>query len=330
MHASQSRDDSYANGGAETGPNPLVTCIILNTNRRKDTLECLTSLDKSTYGHFRIIVLDCQSTDGSVAAFRSAFPAIQVIELGKNLGYAGNNNVGIRAALDQGTDWIFILNEDTVLAPDCLERLIDIGQQSPDIGMLGPLVYHHDEPQVIQSAGGEANRSWRFFHLGKNQVDRGQFAEPRDVRWISGCAILLRTHVVRTVGPLDERFFIYCEEVEWCVRAAKNGWRIVHVPSAKVWHKGVQRHYQPKPSYTYYTTRNRLLMLSKHHAPPSARFLAWVRVIRTLASWTLRPKWRNNIDHRDAMWSGIKDFLRKRWGQMPVDRDAQVLSQHQD
>jgi len=316
VRAAQSRDELFENAEAKVASTPLVVCVILNTNRRKDTLECLASLEKSTYRHFRVIVLDCQSIDGSVAAFRSAFPAIQIIELAENLGYAGNNNVGIREGLRQGADWLFVLNEDTVLAPDCLQRLVEMGLQSPDIGIVGPMIYHHDEPEVIQSAGAEVDRWWRSFHLGQNQVDRGQFGEPRNVRWISGCAILVRSDVVHTAGALDERFFIYCEEVEWCIRAGKSGWRIVHVPSAKLWHKGVQRHYQPKPAYTYYTTRNRLLMLSKHHAPTSARFLAWLRLIRTLASWTLRPKWRNKIDHRDAMWRGMKDFLRKRWGQI--------------
>ena len=103
---------------------PYVIAVILNTNRREDTLACLESLGQNTYYNQKIIVLDNHSTDGSVEAICSNFPAVQVIELNENRGYTGNNNVGIQAALEQGADWVFVLNEDTILAPDCLENLI--------------------------------------------------------------------------------------------------------------------------------------------------------------------------------------------------------------
>lgn len=296
---------------------PLVACVILNRNRRDDTLECLRSLEGGTYANLRIVVLDCGSTDGSVEAVRSAFPGVRIIELERNLGYAGNNNVGMRAAVEAGADWVFVLNEDTVLAPDCVARLVEEGQRDPRIGILGPTVYHHDEPNVIQSAGGGLTRRWQGFHRGQNEEDRGQFRDPCPVQWISGCAILVRRDVIESVGLLDERFFIYWDETEWCVRAGKAGWRVVHVPAAKVWHKGVQRDYRPKPYVTYYSTRNRLLMLRKHRAPIAARVLAWAEVLRTLTSWSVKPRWRHMRAHRDAMWRGLVDFLRARWGEMP-------------
>jgi GT2 family glycosyltransferase len=296
---------------------PLIACLILNTNRRQDTLECLASLLASTYLKLLVLVLDCQSTDGSVEAIRSAFPDVRVVELDRNLGYAGNNNVGIRLAVDEGADWVFVLNEDTVLAPDCLERLVEAGEREPDVGIVGPLVFHHDEPGVIQSAGGGLSRWWQGYHFGQNEPDSGQFTDPYPVRWISGCAILVRREVVQAVGPIDERFFIYWEETEWCVRAGQAGWRILAVPAARIWHKGVQRDYRPKPAVTYYLTRNRLLMLSLRRAPVGAWLTAWLELLRTLTSWTVRPKWRSKRDHRDAMWRGIVDFLRGRWGRMP-------------
>src|SRR6266498_124865 len=132
---------------------PLVITVILNTNRRADTLDCLQSLTQSSYPNNRIIVLDNASSDGSVPAIRAAFPAVQIIELTENLGYAGNNNVGIKAAIAQGADWVFVLNEDTILDPTCLEQLVDVGESNEKIGIVGPMVYHHDEPTIIQSAG---------------------------------------------------------------------------------------------------------------------------------------------------------------------------------
>jgi GT2 family glycosyltransferase len=295
----------------------LVYVVILNTNRRDDTLVCLASLFQSSYENVKIIILDNNSTDGSVEAIRSAFSKVQIINLTENLGYAGNNNVGIEEAVKQGADWVLVLNEDTVLDPDCLAEMIKAGENDSRIGIVGPMVYHHNEPDVIQSAGGILGKYWQSQHLGKNELDKGQFRLPHRVDWISGCAILVRRAVIEQVGMLDANFFIYWEETEWCIRALRNGWQIVHVPQAKIWHKGVQRDYQPKPSFTYYGTRNQLLTLSKHKAPLSVRLFHWGQIFRTLLSWSIKPQWRHKREHRNAMWRGVVDFLQHRWGPMP-------------
>lgn len=296
---------------------PLVYIVILNTNRRADTLACLESLSKSTYDNLKIIVLDNSSTDGSVDAIRSSFTDVQIINLSENLGYAGNNNVGIREAMKQRADWVLVLNEDTILDPDCLTELIKVGESDPKIGIVGPMVYHHNEPDVIQSAGGMLGKYWQSQHLGQNELDQGQFRSPHAVEWISGCAILVRKDAIEQAGMLDASFFIYWEETEWCIRVSRGGWKILHVPQAKIWHKGVQRDYQPKPSFTYYGTRNHLLTLSKHKAPWSVRFYNWMQIFRTLASWSIKPQWKHKREHRNAMWRGVVDFLQHRLGQMP-------------
>jgi GT2 family glycosyltransferase len=296
---------------------PYVVTVILNTNRREDTLACLASLGRGTYANHHIIVLDNASTDGSVEAIRSVFPAVEIIALSDNRGYAGNNNVGIAAALDRGADWVFVLNEDTILDPACLEELIRVGESDSRIGIVGPMVYHHDEPSIIQSAGGRLGRNWESQHIAQNQPDIQQFTSPHAVDWISGCAILVRRAVIEQIGMIDERFFYYWEETEWCLRATRAGWRILHAPRARLWHKGVQRGYRPKPAVAYYNTRNRLLVLAKHHAPLRTRIAVWGQIARTLTSMSVRPKWRASRRHRDAMLRGTIDFLRHRWGQGP-------------
>jgi GT2 family glycosyltransferase len=293
---------------------PTIFTVILNTNRREDTLACLASLAETTYPANQTIVLDNASSDGSVPAIRAQFPEVQIIELEQNRGYAGNNNVGIQAVVEQGADWVLVLNEDTILASDCLSQLINVGQSDPAIGILGPMVYHHDEPNIIQSAGGHLGRFWYSSHLGQNELDRGQFSQPRDTEWISGCAILIRRAVIEQIGLLDERFFYYWEETEYCVRARRHGWQVVHVPQARLWHKGVQRDYSPAPSVTYYSTRNRFLLLAKHRASIFVWLVAWGQLLRTLTSWTLKPEYRGMAEHRRAMMQGAFDFLRRRWG----------------
>lgn len=293
-----------------------VISIILNTNRRDDTLQCLESLQGNTYGSHRAIVLDNASTDGSVEAIHQAFSEVEVIRLTSNLGYAGNNNAGIRQALNENPEWILVLNEDTVLDPECLSHMVAAGDGDPRIGIVGPMVYHFDNPTVIQSAGGMLSRYWEARHISENEPDRGLFSKPRDVDWISGCCIMLRSEMIEQIGLIDERYFYYWEETELCIRARKHGWRIVHAPHARIRHKGVQVDYRPPPSVTYYATRNRLLTLSKHQAPLIVRLIAWLRLIRTLLSWTIRPKWKSMRLHRDAMLRGMMDFLFRRWGRM--------------
>jgi GT2 family glycosyltransferase len=297
---------------------PLIVTVILNTNRREDTLACLRSLQKNTYPNQCVIVLDNASNDGSVEVIETEFPAVQVLPLTNNLGYAGNNNVGIDAAMDMGADWVFVLNEDTTLAPDCLEQMIAAAQSQPKAGIIGPLVYHFDEPTVIQSAGGSLDGRWRSKHIGQNEPDRGQYTSVQAVDWISGCAILVRREVIEQVGGLDERFFYYWEETDWCRRAAEAGWVILLAPQAQLWHKGVQRNYEPPPNVTYYATRNRLLFLRKHAAPAVVWGAVLFDNIRTLASWTVRPKWRAMHAHRDAMWQGLRDFFGSHWGMRRV------------
>jgi GT2 family glycosyltransferase len=211
-----------------------------------------------------------------------------------------------------------VLNEDTLLALDCFTRLMEVGESDARIGIIGPMVYHADEPQVIQSAGGVLDAHWSAVHRGQNELDAGQYAQPQRVDWISGCAIMVRRAAIAQAGVLDERFFYYWEETEWCVRIRSHGWTIMHVPAAKLWHKGVQRNYRPGPAVSYYNTRNRFLLMAKHHAPLSVKLYNWWQIARTLSSWTLKPKWREQRGHRDAMWQGALDYWRGRWGKMPA------------
>ncbi len=297
------------------GRSPRVVTVVLNTNRRDDTLDCLASLSRQTINATnQIIVLDNHSRDGSAEAIGAAYPSVDLITIDTDRGYAGNNNVGIRKALTYSPEWVFVLNEDTVLEPTCLERMVAAGATDGHVGIVGPLVLHHNEPTVIQSAGGRLGRFWESIHEAANQPDTNQFTVPRDVDWISGCALMIRANAIVQAGMLDESFYYYWEELEWCLRVHKAGWRIVHVPDAKLWHKGVQRDYKPSPNVTYYNTRNRFLMMSRRSAPFYVRCGAWYQTLRTLGSWYLRPKWQAQRAHRDAMVQGVRDYLFANWG----------------
>jgi GT2 family glycosyltransferase len=298
-------------------PEPLLFVIILSNKRQEDSNACLNSLLQNDYGNFKTLLLEDASLDDSIDMIRKEYPQVQVIPLTENLGYAGNNNIGIRVALEQGADWVLLLNNDIVLDASCLSSLMKAGEEDDAIGIAGPMVYHFDEPGVIQSAGGVLGKNWRSSHLGMNEADSGQFPTIRQVDWVSGCAILARCSLVEQVGALDPDFFLYWEETEWCVRANQAGWKVILVPAAKIWHKGVKRDYDPKPYVTYYMTRNYLFMLAKHKAPFLIKLFAFGEILKTLLSWSIKPRWKYKRDHRDAMWRGLLDYFNHHVGPMP-------------
>lgn len=296
---------------------PLVVTVIIYSGRQEDIIECLDSLHRNFYPNHRIIILDYILSDRLAKDVRDTYPNVRVVELNENLGYAGNNNVGIKLAMEYNPEWIFILNDDVVLDTACISLLIENSKHDRDIGMVGPLVLHFDEPNIIQSAGGLLDKYWNNVHIGGNEKDRGQFPNMQQVDWVSGCAILVRRAVIEQVGMLDPDYFLYWEETEWCLRAGRAGWKIVNIPQARLWHKGVQRDYQPKPYVTYYMTRNHLFTLSKHKAPLRAWIFTLVQILRSLVSWTIKPQWHHKREHRNAMWRGLIDFIKHRQGPMP-------------
>ena len=122
--------------------------------------------------------------------------------------------------------------------------------------------------------------------------------------------------MVDQIGMLDASYFLYWEDTEWCIRAAEAGWKVCHVPQAKVWHKGANRNFQPKPYQRYYFTRNRLYTLEKHNISFSMRMLIIASTLRTILKWSINPKRKILREHRNALWRGLVDYLRHHYGPM--------------
>ena len=221
---------------AETAPR--LWCVVLSWNGRNDTLACLKSLLLSRYDGLRIVVVDNASTDGSADAVRAAFPDIPLIENSENLRWAGGNNVGIRYAMEQGADYILLLNNDIEVDAEMIARLAQAASELPEAGILAPKIYYAAQPDVIWYAGGGVSL-WRglFWHDGIREKDVGQFEKARDVDYITGCAMLIRRAVLEQIGELDERFYLYGEDVDYSLRAKASGYRLRLVPGATMRHK---------------------------------------------------------------------------------------------
>jgi GT2 family glycosyltransferase len=267
------------------GATPSILIVVLNWNGADDTLACMNSLESLSYPNFQVIVVDNGSTDdslGKLRAYSSSFPLV-LLDTGKNLGYAGGNNVGTRHALEHGADFVLLLNNDTTVAPDLLEQLVDAARRTPDAGVFSARVMYFDNPELVWFDGARWNESaLRLEWPGQGAREAGLSSIDHDTDYASGAALFFRAEVARQIGLLDETFFLVWEEVDWCFRARKAGWRSRVVAAAKVWHKiGVSFGSESSPLRTYFSVRNQLLWFSRH-ASFSARLRLWANNLRRL------------------------------------------------
>ncbi len=248
---------------------PLVYFCLVNWNQHDDTAECIDSLQHVDYPNYRVIVIDNGSGDGSGKRLREDHLWATVIENENNLGFAAGNNVGMRYALEKGADYVFLLNNDTVVDQRLLEPLVEVAESDDSIGIVGPAIYCYSQRHVFWAAAMEKSIPKgklfpQYMMRACGEVDRGQYRRVEDVDMINACALLIKRKVIEEIGLLDERFFMYNEDSDWNDRAASAGYRIVYVPRAKIWHKGsVSLGGENSPTNWFYTVRNEFFFLKK-------------------------------------------------------------------
>jgi GT2 family glycosyltransferase len=303
--------------------NPYVSVIVLTWNQRDITLECLESLYGQNYPYIHVILVDNGSEDGTAAAVRTHFPDVRIIENGANLGFAEGNNAGLRHALSGDDEFVMLLNNDTIVDPHIIERLLAPMHADPTVGITGPKMLYFDQPEVIWCAGNRIDwRTGESVRLQADEPDNGEDDTPRDVDFITACGICLRRAVLDQIGLLDSRFFIYYEETDWCTRARHAGWRIRYIPGARLLHKVSATMGTTSPATEYYMTRNVLLFLAKSQGGLTRlQSLAGASFgnCRTIAAYTLKSRYRPRRPNRDARLFAIRDAVLGRWGKMGAD-----------
>ena len=296
---------------------PCVAIIILNWNGLTDTLECLASLTRLKYRNFQIIVVDNGSKDGSVEGIRRRFPDVVLIENKENLGFSEGNNAGLRYALAGKTDHFLLINNDTVVDSEFLGQLVTVAEADATVGIVSPLIFDFARRDEIWTAGATINwadGSTRRLRAGELA---GQDELPLEVDFVSGCALLAKREVIEKTGVLDPAFYLYYEETDWCVRAHKQGYRILCVPQARIWHKVSGSLGPGSPLVSYYMRRNSLLLLRKHLVGVR-RIVALLRNVicaaRSIVGVYCR---RRNVHLRPnaaAQVRALLDFFRGRFG----------------
>jgi len=217
---------------------PRVSIIILNWNGLQDTIECLESLKKISYPNYEVIVVDNASSGDDVKILRDKYgDSVHFIANDKNYGFSEGNNVGIRYALGKQTNYVFLLNNDTVVDPSFLSESIEVAEEDNKCGILGGKIYYYFSPNRLQSVGGKINWWTGRFQDYSGQVDIGQYDQRAERDFVYATAMLIKREVIEKIGLLDSKLFFGMEDFDYCARAQKAGFRVLYVPGAKVWHK---------------------------------------------------------------------------------------------
>ena len=293
---------------------PHVAIVILNWNREADTLECLESLARIDYPSLSVIVVDNGSTDGSPDAIerwgRENLP-LTLIRNAENRGFIRGSNQGMRHALSKDSDYVFLLNNDTVVEPDVLANLVRAAERSGDIGMAGPKIYRYGEERVLDSAG-TRTIPWlaQGFLLGHGEEDRGQFDSSAEMPYITGTALLVKRTVLERVGLMDEDYFCYFDDFDWGMKVREAGYRLLLEPKAVVHHKGSRTAGFNSPFYMRHMIRSRILFARKHVPLPLFLFaflpyLFLYRYLRPAAILVIRRRWGHLCALHQGIWEGF-------------------------
>ena len=241
--------------------------VLINYNGLEDTRGCLRSIEAISQPASRIVVIDNASTEDPTPMLRAEFPRCHVSRSSVNGGWAGGNNAGIRLALDLGADWVVLLNNDTIVAPKLVDRLLAAAQAHPDYGILGPVICHMDEPEVVMTDGCRFNPPGFPGFFERIEVAPAPDGPPRvrEVNIVNGCCMMVSAEVFRRVGLIDERFFLIHEESDLCLRAQRAGFRCGVLAEPLVWHKGSSSFRRSGNGLQrYYDARNLCLLLRNH------------------------------------------------------------------
>lgn len=290
---------------------PKVFIILLNWNRLAEITDCLASLDRLDYPNYRVVVVDNGSTDGSTDRLAESRPEVALLCNGRNLGYTGGNNVGMRYALENGADYVWLVNNDTVVEPETLSRLVATGESSDRIGQVSPVIRFYEDPGRLQFHG--AYPDWdrqKIVSQVLYGVDISQM--PQDEILLTGAALLVKRRVLETVGFFNEKLFAYWEDHDYSVRINRAGFLSVLSPEATVYHKTIvpeRLHVTRPPYYYYYTNRNEYFFWTAHLPARNRRFYT-ARFLASAVADAANCLYAKSPECADACLDGAWNALR--------------------
>jgi GT2 family glycosyltransferase len=313
---------------------PPVHIIVLNYNNFSETEKCIRSIQSVNYPFINIIIVDNASTDSSVKEIMMHFKDYKLIQSPFNKGYAGGMNLGIRYALNEDADFIMLSNNDMIFPPDFLSPLVSVLLNNEHIGIVSPKVLYLNSKNKIYCAGGET----KLYRCGGVSMYRNKDAKnygnkEREITLAEGSCLLVKKEVFTEVGLLNERFFMYFEDIEFSRRVLKK-FVIMYVPNSVVFHKsGAGRNWTEfSPLYYYYFTRNRLLYYSSHNylIKMYVMLFSFLNVISKsiilFTKFILRPSLLGELQKSiESLWKGFIDGLKYTLGIIRPADDGPIL-----
>lgn len=314
-------------GGGMTAPR--VWIVLLTYNGLEDTRTCLRSLAALRYPAVSTLVVDNGSDDEPLSALSREFPWCHGVRIASNGGPAAGNNTGIEHALGQGADWVLLLNNDTAVAPELVDRLVEAALAHPQFKVIGPVINYMEEPAVVMTDGCIFNdpASPGFFQRKPVPLTRASPPTITEVDVVNGCCMMVAAPVFRRIGYFDERFFIYHDETDFCLRAARAGFRCGVIGDQLVWHKGSSSFQRTgKRLQRYHDARNLALLLRKHSGARHHGRTVLASAVMYLKYLYYRyciERERGHRDAADAVIEGLCDGVVGRYGRfMPRRRLA--------
>ena len=287
----------------------LLSIITINYNGLKDTCELIDTLPLNDET-IEVIVVDNASTQDEATELEKRYPLIIVIRSDKNLGFAGGNNLGIKAAHGK---YLFFINNDAILPqPSAISHLLTRLESSDQIGMVCPKIRFTWGKQLIQYAGYTplSKISLRNKSIGFGEQDNGQYDTPHPTPYAHGAAMMVKREIIEKVGMMPECYFLYYEELDWSMMIRRTGYEIWYEPACTVFHKESQTTGQQSPLKTYYIIRNRLLF-AQRNIDGSEKYLTYIYLICIVAVRdVLKYLCKGQINMAKAVMKGIKDFFK--------------------
>ncbi len=287
-----------------------IVVIIVNYNGIDDTVECLKSLRTSTFQDFTVIVVDNASRVNPLPVLTSNFPEVCCIRSEINLGFTGGNNLGLVKACEMAPKYIFYLNNDTVVTPDTLSTLVEYMVQHPEAGIVGPLTYYYDEPDVVCFCGGMIDRNTgRITFIGKGSRLPETLEDAIQCSFVEGAAIMIRTSLAQKVGGFNDDYFLTSEESELCIKVADMGYKLVVLTTCSIRHKVSRSMGAGSELINYFVYRNRLKFIRNNASQISVSSFMHIvsNYLRTFVSLLIKEQ---NIPAARGLMHGIIDFLR--------------------
>lgn len=251
---------------------PKVALIMVNWNGLEHLKLSLPSLAKQTHKNLTIYLVDNCSTDQSIAYLKQNWPSLVLMQTKENLGFAGGNNLAIKRAMTEGADYLLLLNNDTEVAPDMVQKLVEFMDKNPKVAIAQPKLLLMDYRDTLDSCGSWLSKTGFLIHYGCEEKDSPKYSQVTPLLTIKGAAMIVRRQLVEQIGAFDDDFFAYFEETDWCWRAWLAGWQVKYAPVTAVFHKiGGSTKKIGSPTINYHSFKNRIMSLIKN--------LAWYNLI---------------------------------------------------